>query len=51
MSGEDTANSARAISQRMLFPNNSLDAVRAAAGRKQPFYELHTIIIVIIVVL
>lgn len=49
MGVEDTANSARDVSQGMFFPNNFHYAVWAAAGRKQPFYELHNIIIVITV--
>lgn len=51
LSDEVTANSARDISQGMFLPNNSHGAVQAAARRKQPFHELHTIVTVTIVVL
>lgn len=47
MGVEDAASSARDMSQ--FFPDDFHDAVWAAAGRKQPFYELRKIIIVIII--
>lgn len=45
------SDSARDMSQGMCFPNNSHDAVWAAAGREQLFHELHTIKTVTFIVL